>query len=77
MFPVNIAVAYLFEEKSVPESFVTDLRGVVSNCDTVAAIRWEGMCEDLADGFRVDRTGRRYVDQEEESTQPEEEDGES
>ena len=77
MFPVNIAVAYLSEEKSVPESFVTDLRAAVSNCDTVARIQWERVCEDLADGFPVDCTGRRYVDQEEEATQPEEEDGES
>ena len=77
MFPVNIAVAYLSEEKSVPESFVTDLRVAVSNCDTVAPIQWERVCEDLADGFPVDCTGRRYVDQEEEATQLEEEDGES
>ena len=35
MFPVNIAVAYLSEEKSVPESFITDLRAVVSSCDIV------------------------------------------
>ena len=77
MFPVNIAVAYLPEEKSIPESFVTDLRAAVSNCDTVAPIQWDRMCEDLADGFPVDCTGRRYVEQEEEATQPEEEDGES
>ena len=77
MFPVNIAVAYLSEEKSIPESFVTDLRAAVSNCDTVALIQWDRVCEDLADGFPVDCTGRRYVEQEEEATQPEEEDGES
>ena len=77
MFPVNIAVAYLPEEKSVPESFVTDLRAAVLNCDTVAPIPWERVCEDLADGFPVDCTGSRYVDQEEEVTQLEEEDGES
>ena len=77
MFPVNIAVAYLSEEKSIPESFVTDLRAAVSNCDTVAPIQWDRVCEDLAYGFPVDCTGRRYVDQEEEATQPEEEDGES
>ena len=77
MFPVNIAVAYLCEEKSIPESFVTGLRVVVSNCDTVAPIQWDRVCEDLADGFPVDCTGRRYVEQEEEATQPEEEDGES
>ena len=43
MFPVNIAVAYLSEEKSILESFVTHLRAAVSNCDTVAPIqscRW-------------------------------------
>ena len=77
MFPVNIAVAYLFEEKSIPESFVTDLRAVVSNCDTVAPIQWDGVCDYLADGFPVDCTGRRYVEPEEEATQPKEEDGES
>ena len=77
MFPVNIAVAYLSEEKYVPESFVTDLRAAVSNCDTLAPIQWDRVCEDLADGFPVDCIGRRYVEQEEEATQPEEEDGES
>ena len=77
MFPVNIAVAYLSEERSIPESFVTDLRAAVSNCDTVAPIQWDRVCEDRADGFLVDCTGRRYVEQEEEATQPEEEDGES
>ena len=60
MFPVNIAVAYLSEEKSVPKSFVTDLRAAVLNCDTVAPIQWERVCEDLADGFPVDCAGRRY-----------------
>ena len=77
MFPVNIAVAYLSEEKSIPESFVTHLRAAVSNCDTVAPIQWDRVCEDLADRFPVGCTGRRYVDQEEEATQPKEEDGES
>ena len=77
MFPVNIAVAYLYEEKSIPEPFITVLRATVSNCDTVTPIQWERVCEDLADGFRVDCTGRRYVDQEEEAYQPKEEDGES
>ena len=77
MFHVNIAVAYLSEEKSVSESFVIDLRAAVSNCDTVAPIQWERFSEDLVDGFLVDCTGRRYVDQEEEATQPEEEGGES
>ena len=77
MSPVNIAVAYLSDEKSIPGSFVTDLRGVLSNCDIVAPIQWDRVCEDLADGFPVDCTGRRYVEQEEEATQPEEEDGES
>ena len=41
MVPVNVAVAYLSEEKSIPESFVTDLRAAVSNRDTVAPIEWE------------------------------------
>ena len=77
MFPVNIAAAYQCKEKSIPESFVTDLRAAASNCDTVAPIQWDRVCEDLADGFPVDCTGRRYVEQEEEATQPEEEDGES
>ena len=77
MFPVNIAGAYLSQEKSILESFVTDLRAAVSNCDTVAPIQWDRVCEDLADGFPVDCTGRRYVEQEEEATQPEEEAGES
>ena len=77
MFPVNMAVAYLSEVKSIPESFVTDLRAAVSNCDSLAPIRWDQVCEDLADGFPVDCTGRRYVDQEQEATQTEEEDGES
>ena len=77
MFPVNIAVPYLSAEKSVPESFVTDLRVAVSNCDTVAPILWERVCEDLAHGFLVDCTGRKYGEQEAEATQPEEEDGES
>ena len=77
MFPVNIAASYLSEEKSIPESFVTDLRAVVSNCDTLAPIQWDRVGEDLADGFPVDCTGRRYVEQEEEATQREEEDSES
>ena len=77
MFPVNITVAYLSEQKSIPESFVTDLRAAMSNCDTVAPIQWDRVCEDLADEFPIDCTGRRYVEQEEEATQPEEEDGES
>ena len=77
MFPVMIAVAYLSEEKSIPGSFVTDLRAVVSKCDTVAPIQWPRVCEDLADGFPVNCTARRYVEQEEKATQPEEEDGES
>ena len=77
MFPVNIAIAYLSEEKSILESFVTDLRAAVSNCNTVAPIQWDRVCEDLADGFPIDCTGRRYVEQEEEATQPWEEDGES
>ena len=47
------------------------------NCDTVAPIQWDRVCEDLADGFPADCMGRRYVEQEEEATQPEEEDGES
>ena len=38
MFPVNIAVAYLSEEKSILESFVTDLRADVSNCGTVKTL---------------------------------------
>ena len=75
MFPVNIALAYLSEEKSIRESFVTDLRAAVWNCDTVAPIQWDRPCEDLADGFPVDCAGRRYVKQEEEATQPEREDG--
>ena len=41
MFPVNIALAYLSEEKSIPESFVTDLRAALFNCDTVAPIQWD------------------------------------
>ena len=77
MFPVNIAVAYLSEEKSIPESFVIDLRAAVSNCVTVVAIKWDRVCEDLADRFPVGCTGRRYVDQEEEATKPKEEDGKS
>ena len=52
MFPVNIAVAYLSEEKSIPESFITDLRAAVSNRDIVAPIQWDRVCEDLADGFQ-------------------------
>ena len=77
MFPVNIAVAFLSEEKSIPKSLVTDLRAAVSNCDTVAPIQRDRVCEDLAAGFPVDCTGRRYAEQEEGATQPEEEDGES
>ena len=49
----------------------------MSNCDTVAPIQWDRVCEDLAHGFPIDCTGRRYVEQEEEATQPEIEDGES
>ena len=49
----------------------------MSNWDTVAPIQWERVCEDLAEGFPVDCTGRRYVGQKEEATQPEEEDCES
>ena len=68
MFLVNIAVAYLSEEKSIPESFVTDLRAAGSNCDTVAPIQWDPVCEDLAGGFLVDCTGSKYVEEEEEAT---------
>ena len=49
----------------------------MSNCDTVAPIQRDRVCEDLADGFSVDWTGRRYVEQKDEATQPQEEDGES
>ena len=38
MFPVNIAVAYLSDDKAVPKAFVTDLRAGVSNIDSVAPI---------------------------------------
>ena len=77
IFTVNIAAASLSQEKSIPGSFVTDLRAAVSNCDTVPPGPWDRVCEDLADGFSVHSTGRRYVEQEEEAMQPEEEDGES
>ena len=53
MFPVNIAVAYLSEEKSIPESFVTDLRVAVSNCDTVAPIYWVAFWGGALLGFTV------------------------
>ena len=73
MFPMNITVAYLSQEKYIPESFVTDLRAALSSCNIVAPIQWERVCEHLADGFAEDCTGSRYVDQEEEAPQPEEE----
>ena len=74
MFPINTVVAYPFEDKVVPEAFVTDSRVVVSSCDSVAPIIWDRACADLEEGFRVDCTGVRCIEQEEEvSTQDEEE----
>ena len=61
MFPVNIAVAWLSEEKSVPESFVTNLTAVVSNCDTVAPIEWERVCKPKAPGLRKRRSSDNGV----------------
>ena len=75
--PCEHCSCILLRGKCVPESLVPDLRAAVSNCDTVAPIQWEGVCEDIADGFPVDCTGRRYVDQEEKATQLDEEDGAS
>ena len=77
MFPLKIAMAYLSEDKAVPEAFVTDVRAAVSNCDSVAPITWDRACEDLEDTFRVDCTGMRYIEQEEEDPTQEEEEGET
>ena len=52
MFPVNIAAAYLSEEKSILESFVTDLRAAVSNCDTVAQSSGAECVKTLHMGFQ-------------------------
>ena len=65
MFPLNIAVAYLSEDKAVLEAFVTDLRASVFNCDSVAPINSDRACDDLEDRFPVDCSGMGYVKQEE------------
>ena len=73
VFPVNIGVAYLSEDKAVLEAFVSDLRVGVSNCASVAPIIWDRACDDLDDLFLVDCYGMRYVEQEEEAPSHEEE----
>ena len=74
LFPLSSPpVAYLSEDEAVPEAFVTNLRAGVSNCDSVAPINWDRACDDLEDGFPVDCSGMRYVEQEEEAPSQEEE----
>ena len=73
MFPVNIPVVYLSEDKAVPEAFVTDPRASVSSCDSLAPINWDRARDDKDDGFLVDCSGMRYVEQEEEAPSQEEE----
>ena len=78
MFLVNKAVAYLAKDKVVPDTFVTDLRADVSHCDSVAPINWDTACDDLEEGFPVDCTGLRYIEQEEQEEEdpaPDEEEG--
>ena len=73
IFLVNIDVAYLSEDRAVPEAFVTDLRAGVSNCDSVAPINGDRACDDLEDRFPVDCAGMKYVEQEEKAPSQEEE----
>ena len=73
VFPVNITVAYLSEDKAVPEAFGTNQRAGVSNCDSVAPINWDRACDDPEDGLPMDCSGMRYVEQEEEPPSQEEE----
>ena len=51
MFPMNIAMAYLFEDKAILEAFVADLRAAVPNCDHVASINWDRACEAFKTGI--------------------------
>ena len=67
MFPVDMAVAYLCEEKVVPKAFVTNLMAGVLKCDRVAPISPDTACNVLEDGFPMDCSGTRYVEQEEEA----------
>ena len=66
MFPVNIALGSLSEDQVGSEAFVTSLRASVCSCDCVAPINWDRACGDLEEGFPMDCTGVRYIEQEEE-----------
>ena len=61
MFPVNIVVAYLSEDKALPKAFSTDSRAGVLNCEFVVPINWDRACDDVEDGFPVDCSGMGYV----------------
>ena len=77
MFPVNIALAYLSENKAVPEAFVSDLTAGVSNCDSGVPIDWDRACDDREDQLPLDYSGMRYVEQEEEAPKQEQEEGDT
>ena len=66
MFPVNIALGSLSEDQVGSESFVTSLKASVYSCNWVAPINWDRACEDLEEGFPMECTGVRYIEQEEE-----------
>ena len=74
MFPVDIVVPYLSEDKALPEAFVTDLRAGLSKFDSVAPINFDRASEALED---VDCSGMRYVEQEQDAPTQEEEEGDT
>ena len=49
----------------------------MSICDFVATFMWDRTCDNLQDGFPVDSSGTRYVEQEEEAPAQEEEGGDT
>ena len=57
MFPNNIVVGHLYEDKALPEVFITGPRVGVSSCVSVVPINWDSASEDLEVGLLVDCTG--------------------
>ena len=76
VFPVNIAMVYVFEEEVVAEAFVGDT-AAMSSYHFLAPIGRDRTFEDLEDRFLVDCTGRMYIEQEEEAPAQEEEEGDT
>ena len=66
MFPVNVGIS--IQRQSDPRShFDADVRAGTSNCDSIAPINWHRACKDLEEGFPMDCTGVRHIEQEEEA----------